>query len=63
MIVVWCVWIEWNSRVFKDLYLLGQLLWDRIVFLASLWCTALGSFCGVPRLEQMNKFSSFSGCE
>ena len=41
------IWLKRNARVFNGQFTSAQLLWDRIVFLASLWCHASGSFRGV----------------
>ena len=46
--VLWCIWLERNARVFNDSFSTIDFVWDRIIFLASLWCSAHGLFNGVP---------------
>src|SRR5262249_39121256 len=41
---VWVVWLERNRRVFLNKHWNFALLWDRVVFLASLWAKAVGAF-------------------
>ena len=45
--MLWCIWLERNSRVFNDSFSSIDFIWDRITFLASLWCSAHGLFNGV----------------
>lgn len=42
--ILWCIWTEHNSRIFKEKALSLSLLWDRVVLLASL---SRGAFNGV----------------
>lgn len=42
--ILWVIWLEWNDRVFNKRRVDRDLLWDRVVFLASLWAKASGAF-------------------
>lgn len=45
--ILWCLWLERNARIFQDSFATLDCIWDRIVVLASLWCSAHGCFRGV----------------
>lgn len=38
--IFWCVWAKHNSRIFYDLYLHQELVWDKVVHLTSHWVFA-----------------------
>lgn len=43
--IIWIIWLEQNDRIFYNRtsdYI--YVLWDRVVFLASLWSFASGAF-------------------
>lgn len=39
---IWCLWMERNVGIFIDNSLILPQLWDRVFFLAALWCSANG---------------------
>lgn len=49
--VVMIYWLERNERIFKDRKLHRCFLWDRVVFLASLWAKAARAFPGTSLVE------------
>ncbi|KAK9287462.1 hypothetical protein L1049_015883 [Liquidambar formosana] len=46
--IFWVIWIERNSRIFRDLVEEMDGIWDRVCFLASLWASVDKSFEGIP---------------
>ena len=36
------VWLERNPRIFRDQFLPVEIMWEKIIFLASLWMKAFG---------------------
>ena len=46
--MLWWIWLERNSWVFNDSFFTLDFVWDRITYLASLWCSAHDLFNGVP---------------
>ncbi|KAK9266438.1 hypothetical protein L1049_007440 [Liquidambar formosana] len=46
--IFWAIWIERNSRIFRDLVEEMDGVWDRVCFLASLWALVDKSFEGIP---------------
>lgn len=41
--VFWCIWMDKNAS-FNNHFMFGLLLWDKIVFLASLWYPLAAAF-------------------
>ncbi|RVX13545.1 Transposon TX1 uncharacterized 149 kDa protein [Vitis vinifera] len=46
--LIWVVWWERNARIFEDKARNSVVLWDSIVFLASLWAFCSKAFKGIP---------------
>ena len=44
--VLWCIWLQQNARIFKQQSQLVFVVWDKIIFLTSLWL-ANGYFLGL----------------
>lgn len=44
--VIRCIQMERNNKNLRDCNISKLLLWDRIVFFASLWCSLFGAFRG-----------------
>ena len=49
--ILQCLWVARNARIFKRTSLSLNNIWDRVIFLASLWCFANGLFRGVSLLD------------
>lgn len=49
--VLLCIWIERNSRIFKEQFLSWSILWNSAVYLASFWALVNGAFRGMPISE------------
>lgn len=43
----WNIWIERNSRIFKNRELSLSLLWEKITVQSSLWARSFGAFPGL----------------
>lgn len=56
--VLWGIWTERNSRMFRDQELPLHLLWDRVVYMASLWGSAKGAFCGISISDLQRDWSA-----
>lgn len=48
--ILWFVWLERNAHIFKSISLPLNLLWDSIVYMATIWCLAHGLFKGISFL-------------
>lgn len=46
--ILWFTWLERNARIFNDQSMARHMLWDRVVYMASLWASARGAYQGVP---------------
>lgn len=42
--IIWVIWLERNDRIFYNRASDIDVMWDRVVYLASLWSFALGAF-------------------
>lgn len=42
----WCVWLDHDPRIFKEIPLDELLLWEKDGCLVSIWCKACGPFKG-----------------
>lgn len=45
--ISWVIWLERNRRIFQNRHINPSFLWDRVVFLASLWTKATSFFVGM----------------
>lgn len=47
--VFWCIWLKRSTHVFKGTWLSFEMLWERIFFRTSIWCSTCGlrSGCNV----------------
>ena len=45
--MLWCIWLERNAKICHDSFSTVDFIWDRITFLASLWCSTHGLFHGM----------------
>ena len=47
-----------QGRIFNHHFTLSQLVWDRILFLACLWCHMAGAFRGISRADIQRDWSA-----
>ena len=46
--ILWCIWMENNTLIFKNISSDKWLLWDKIRHLTFIWCKAHGLLKGFP---------------
>lgn len=57
MAIMWRVQLELNLRLFSDISLFSQLIWDKVTYLASVWARRLG-LLGVTQLGKLKETGS-----
>ena len=47
MAAAWCIWMQRNARIFEDKECDKEGIWDRVLYLASLWASLSKEFSGL----------------
>lgn len=57
--LIWTIWLDHNLCISHDKYLSFHLTWDKIVLLASLWCSVNGLFSVVSVADLQRDWKIF----